>query len=566
MALEGAESLVLNVSHPGYTSYSRRLVAEDAVYLDAQLQAVEEVTVTMTQTASISGAMVDGFTVTLPANGNEGDIQVGIPRSLLPNGTTSVTADIKSFDPNDPYDAQHFPGEYADTDGNNLISVAFNYADIRTAGGESLTTLAKERATSLSVFNTAEAAEPVIINRSIPGSSCSTLTRLGDANTEQTGFQIPVYSYDASRGLWELLGYGSIYSSAGAVINTVDEAECENDPYVLEIAVTSDIFLSNWWNLDYPLVFSQPVKYCAKVQLQNETGQTLKGIHGFYYAASGEFASNYFITDDAGQALLEVEAADAGDTLQADIAVFGGTHYYGNATLSKDCDSPPVQIVEASLPSLCQVRGQLAYPDGTPATRHLVIAAPVNYVLSDYLDFAASDSAGEYWVNTTCDKDYTLSVFSEDEEASLLINVNGAVGADEQADNGTIAEVGALTVTPIPTNIYASVYSTVDKAFLLYFLGHRDNFPLSYNLTVQNNNGQQLGTFSGTVQLAAEFEEEEQYLWYFGLGMEQALANLNVGDATTLLLSGTVTDSRNNSVEVNTAAAVINQPLSVVTE
>lgn len=569
VAVQNAEALVVNVAYPGYTSFSRRLAVEDVVYLNAELQVVEEVTVGMTQTASISGTMIDGFTVALPAGGGEGDIQIGIPRSLLPNGTTSVTADIKSFDPNDPVDAQNFPGDYADTDGNNLVSVAFNYADIRTTDGQSLTTLAKARAElrtgDTNLFAT-EATDPVIINRSIPASSCATLDRLGDANAEQAGFQIPVYSYDTSRGLWELLGYGSVYFSSGTLIDTVDVSECESDPYVLEIAVTSDIFLSNWWNLDYPLIFSQPVKYCAKVKLQNENAEALRGLYGFYYAEAGEFASNYFITDDAGQAFLEVNAADVGDTLQADIAIFGETNYYSSATLSKDCTAPELQILEASLPRLCQIHGKLEYTDGNPATRHPVVAVPVNYALGDYLGFSASDATGEYWLSASCEKDYTLSVYSVDAEATLLINVDGTAGADEQSDNGNIAEIAPITVTPIPTNVYGSAYSTVDDAFLLLFLGHRDNFPLSYNLTVENDSGQQLGTISGTAQLAAEFEDDQEYLWYFGFGQDQAALNLNVAEGTTLRLRGTLTDSRNKSTAVDTVAVVVNEPLSSVTE
>jgi len=564
---------VVNVSHPGYTSYSRRLAVEETVYLNAELQAVEEVTVPMTQTSSISGTLVDGFTVTLSAGGGEGDIQIGIPRSLLPDGTSSVTAEIKSFDPNDPVDAQSFPGDYADTDGNNLVSVAFNYADIRTAGGESLTTLAKARAelraNTVSLFATDE-AEPVIINRSIPASSCATLARLGDASAAQTGFQIPVYSYDASRGLWELLGYGSVYSSAGDLLDAVDQSECESDPYVLEISVTSDIFLSNWWNLDYPLIFSQPVKYCAKVQLQNESDQALKGLYGFYYSSSSEFASNYFITDEAGQALLEVEAADAGDTLEADIAIFGEASYYGSATLSKDCESPEIQTVEVSLPQLCQIHGKLENPDGSPATRYPVLAVPVEFALGDYFDFSGSDSNGEFWLNASCDKDYEVSIFSMNEEANLLVNVNGTAGADESSDNGDVVELAPITITPIPITVAGSAYSTVDKAFLLAFFGHLDNFPMTYNLTVKNQGGQTLGTITGTVELSPDYnpsdeeDDDESYLWYFGFGLSQAALNLDVAEGDVLTLSGTVTDSKNTVSDVATAAVAVAAPLSEI--
>jgi hypothetical protein len=567
LSLEGAKSLVVNVSHPGYTSYSRRIAAEEVVYLNAELQAVEEVTVSMTQTASISGAMVDGFTLSLTASGTEGDIQIGIPRSLLPEGTTSVTAELKSFDPNDPSDAQNFPGEYADTDGNNLVSVAFDYANIRTAEGQSLTALAKARTASqtdgVSVFSTA-AAEPVIINRDIPASSCVTLTRLGDADAESAGFQIPVYSFDSNRGLWELLGYGTVYTAFGALIDTVDETECEANPYVLEIAVSSDIFLSQWWNLDYPLIFSQPVKYCAKVQLQNDAGLSLKGIHGFHYGATATFASEYFVTDDSGMALLEVEAADAGDTLTTHIAVFGEANYYGEAVLGKDCMSPQAQILQVNLPRLCQIRGTLEYPDGTPATRYPVLAVPEVYALGDYIDFSASGPSGEYWLNASCDKDYLVTVYGSEDETNVLVNVDGNAAANEKSDNGDVAELNTVIATPIPTNLYSSAYSTVDKRILLFILAHRDNFPMTYNLSVENAAGQQIGSLTGNAQLS--MEDDEDYLWYFGFSEVVADVDIDVLGGTTVTLKGFLTDSLDRNTVVDTAVYVIDEPLSSISE
>jgi hypothetical protein len=55
VTLEGAELLVINVSHPGFTSFSRRFEVSPTIYLNAELHAVEERTANVTQTASISG-------------------------------------------------------------------------------------------------------------------------------------------------------------------------------------------------------------------------------------------------------------------------------------------------------------------------------------------------------------------------------------------------------------------------------------------------------------------------------------------------------------------------------
>lgn len=562
VALDGAELLVINVGHPGFTSFSRRIEVSPTIYLDAELHAVEERTANVTQTASISGTVVDGFTLSLPADGGEGDIQIGIPQSLLPEGTTSVTAELKSFDPNDPADAQNFPGAYADTDGNNLVSVAFNYANIRTDDGQTLSGILRARAAHVGIFSTAN-AEPVIINRGIPASSCATLSRLGDSDAETAGFQIPVYSYDSSRGLWELLGHGTVYSGTGTAINAVDDDECESGSYMLEVAVTSDIFLSEWWNLDYPLVFSEPVQYCAKITLENEAGDSLNGVHGFFYAEAGEFASSYFVTDNNGNALLEVDAGTDADTIKANILFFGEDIANGSVTLSRDCGNPQPQVVRLNKPARCQIYGKLEYPDGAPATRHPVLAVPNEYVFGDYIDFSGSNSEGEFWLNATCGKDYTVSMISED-TTDKQVNVNGTKDADEASDTGTLASLPVIEVEPIPTAVYSFGYSTVDKRLYLFALGHRDAFPLNYNLRINNPGGQQIGSLTGTISLAPE--RNEQYLWFYGYSDLIRDMDLDVGNATILTITGTLTDSRNQTIQVDTPVQVVNETLESVFE
>lgn len=569
ISLQGAKSLVVNVSHPGYTSYSKRVSAAEVVYLNAELLAVEVVSVTAAPSTSVSGAVTDGFTLALPATGDEGDIQIAIPRSLLPSGTTSLSAELKSFDPNDPADAQYFPGDYADSDGNDLVSVAFNYADIRTNDGQPLTALAKTPQLGRglpSVLNAAaaEAAEPVIINRSIPSSSCATLERLGDANSETVGFQVPVYSYDSSRGIWDLLGYGTVFTSAGVRVDTVDGASCESGEYVLEIHVSSEIFLSNWWNLDYPLIFSEPVKYCAKIRLQNENAQLLNGIYGFLYGATSQFGSTSFVTDDQGEAFVEVEAEEAGANLTGEIAVFGETNFYSQVTLGQDCTNPPVQIVTAQIPRLCQVQGKLAYPDGSPASKHPVLALPVTFALSDRIDFSSTNASGDYWLNTTCERDYTITAYSYTETHTITpVNVNGTTGAQEVTDNGDLATLPALEVSYVPTSIFWAAYSTAENRLVSLAMGHPDGFPLRYNLRVETSSGTQLGSIEGNIALNQGVDDESLPFWYMGFGFIDRTITVQTGDATLLYLRGTLTDDLENIVNVDMPLPVTPQAIDL---
>lgn len=565
IALNGAEILVVNVNHPGYTSYSRRLVAEEAIYLNAELLGVEAITVAPTQSTSISGTAIDGFALSVPAMGNEGDIFVAIPRSLVPEGTTNLIAEIRSFDPNDPVDAQNFPGAYADTDGNNLVSVAFNFADIRTTDGQDLGALVAARAQQkLSALSSAaEAEEAVIINRNIPAASCATLRRLGDSNAAQAGFQIPVYSYDSGRGLWELLGHGTVYAPNGTPINSVGD-DCEDGEYVLEIAVTSQILASDWWNLDYPLIFSEPVKYCAQIQLQNEDQQPLNGRSGFIYGTAGDFVSHYFVSDKNGAARIEVEAADIGDTISASVSIIDERIFTGEVVLSRNCASPQVQVVTVDLPRLCQVYGKLAYPDGSPATRHPVMSLPTEWRLGDYFDFTGTDANGEYWVNATCEKNYTVSAYSLNKTFEYAVNVDGTVAGDEQADSGEMVTLPTATVDPIPTTLQPAVYSTVDKKMLLFVFGHSDNFPMTYQLTIQTPQGQTLDTVAGEIQRIVGDDDDTPF-WY-GVAMVEIALDADIGNSATLAIKGSIKDSHDKMTPVDTVILVVHEPLNMYTD
>jgi hypothetical protein len=95
-----------------------------------------------------SGEVVSGFNFSVRDNLlGESDSAVGkelsvfIPESALPVGTESLDVQMKAFDPTDPAEAAYFPGAYEDSDGNKLLSIAFNYTDIKTNEGVSLKTI-----------------------------------------------------------------------------------------------------------------------------------------------------------------------------------------------------------------------------------------------------------------------------------------------------------------------------------------------------------------------------------------------------------------------------------------
>ena len=413
-----AVALVVDIRHEGFTRFARRLPIQDSVYVLARLEALTETAATAGNSVSISGSTTNGFTLQV-AQDNETapSMSISIPASSLPAGTQSLTAAIKTYDPNNAEDAQYFPGSYADSTGNNLVSVAFNYAEVKTNTGESLQTLAANaqalrQARGALAF--AAPPEPVIINRTIPASSCATLEKLGDANAELAGFQIPVYTYNPRSGLWDLLGYGTVYTQAGVAIpGDTKDLDCAGTTYVLEIKVTNEIFLSDWWNLDYPLQFNEPIKRCANLHIVNESNEPLAGVHGLITGDSN-FASEYFVTDDSGNVSLSLEVF-ADDVSTGSFIIWGANATAGNFNLSSVCPAPERQTVILKRPQLCKIKGHVSYA-GKPLANLGVFAFNEAAILTDYwFSFGSTNSEGTYTLDVACDQPYTVEMYFAEE-------------------------------------------------------------------------------------------------------------------------------------------------------
>ena len=222
-----ASMVSIDVSSPGFTSSSRRVPLKALINIDAKLQQVTEKIVTNSTNTSISGEVTNGFNFQLSdnINGQQVDtMRISIPSSLLPQDTENLSMKVATYDPNNPEDAEFFPGEYQDSNGQKLVSVAFNFAEITTNTDEpvaqAMQRQRQQRLKSLQQkIGSANAEmldeEPVIINRVIPIASCPILETMGDSDTTMAGFQVPIYVYNPNSGLWVLIGQGTIFDNDG---------------------------------------------------------------------------------------------------------------------------------------------------------------------------------------------------------------------------------------------------------------------------------------------------------------------------------------------------------------
>jgi hypothetical protein len=529
----GAASVAVNVSAPGYTSFARKLAAESQINLDAKLQAIPVQTVVTGTATTASGVELSGFNIQVSGDADQqsNSLLINIPQSLLPDDTSSLEVAVRTFDPNSPEDAEFFPGAYADSDGNQLASVGFNFAEIKTNNNETLVAaMRKARQQKISKAGGNQkslAEEPVLINYQIPPQSCALLESLGDSAPDLAGFQIPVYTYNPTSGLWDLIGQGTLYNeTAQQVPSTQTVFNCTTEIFTLEILVTNEIFQRQWWNLDYPLAFNQPTEYCATIQLKNPDGQTLTGINGLVMDDDDNFnfASSFFTTDNNGRATIRIAQSNMAPDLEAEVFFFDESAFgyvTHKVTLSTNCVNSPEQALVLTRPQLCEVSGNFVYESGTPVNRNLVYGFSAENSSLIGFDFTNSNTQGNYRLNLPCGGEYNIFNFAalltqSDEEPMRLTRIDGNLDTDELSDNG--AQVVMKTeVVKHSQPVVTGIYDSATKTLTLMAYSSFDAFPMSAQVQVKSPDGATtVQSFSGNFTVDTNDEDEEMPFYFMG--------------------------------------------------
>lgn len=533
LSATGATSLALYISAPGHTSYARKLSPESRINVDAKLQAVPVQTVVPGTATTASGASLDGFNIQVSGNDEQqsNSLLINIPQSLLPEDTSSLEVAVRTFDPNEPDDAEFFPGAYADSDGNELASVGFNFAEIKTSANEPVAVaMRKVRQQKLAKLGGAQktlAEEPVTINYQIPPQSCKLLESLGDSAPDMAGFQVPVYTYNSGAGLWDLIGQGTLYNAAGQQVPATQTLfNCDSATFTLEILVTNEIFQREWWNLDYPLAFNQPTDYCARVQLKNTEGQVLSGINGYVMDNDDtfNFASTLFTSSEDGTAHIRIAQSSLNPDLDAEVFFFSNSDFgyvTHPITLSSNCTNPPLQVIELSRPQLCEVSGKFLFENGQPVTRNLVYGLSSQTANAVYgFDFTYSNAQGNYRLNLPCGGHYDIynfaSILSNAQAQWQQTRIDGNLDADEQSDDGAEVVMKTQTIKHSAPLIMGS-YDTASKQLILMAYGNYDAFPMDATITIKRlESGAVVDTITTRINVDAQSDDEEQPFYFLG--------------------------------------------------
>lgn len=564
-------SVVVNIEKADFAGYSKRYDFESGetinLALIAELKEAQSTSFSVSANVTASGKTMEGFSFSVSrkpdgktflksgmprqstSSGEEEVLSVVVPVSAVPAGVNELTATVRNFDPNDTQDSSSFPGAYADSDGNTLLSVAFDFADVSMPDGTSMKSHVLATKARLSNGQN-KVTDPVIINRAIPAASCSALESIGDADADLDGFQVPVYTYNPNSGLWDLLGKGTVYDGSGNMVAAGQTIfDCSVDRYVLEVEVTNEIFLSNWWNLDYPLVFDEPVQACANIELRNTEGLPVDQSIVWVFDDDDQrsFSQDYFIVDENGRARIETVVIDGSDDRSVRLQVWdsfiNGSSQTREILLSDDCEDETVTVVTVERPQVCEVRGVVRYENGG-LPNQLPIYGTSENLLS--FDFVTTAEDGSFSLDLACEVPLEIislyTSFANNEEY-ITANVNNVIEEFELNDDGDTVILQDLIVEQVPPIGLVSngdgVLGPRYESIMLMALDLDRNFPLTYSFSVVDINENVVATFEGSLEEpeAGEISVTEVF-------------ELSIPDDAQYIVQGTLTDSSNEESEL----------------
>ncbi len=495
--------LVINITKEGYTDWNRRIkihaltdITLNAVLNPVQAQSVIPVnnnTITISSTGKqvINIALVNnsgkktiiaGKKIKALSNGNV-EFSMEIPRDAIPSNTTALKVSLSSFDPEK--DADKFPGDYVDQDGNRLVSLGFDFVDIRDANtDEPVLKKSQLSKTQQTQFR---------IKRFIRQNVCDNLMRdfcTGAENDNQlcssltedelNGYNVPFYRFDNTAGNWELLGIGTVdldgnrsIDSNDAVngINIVDFCNANGGIYVI-IVITNPEF--RYCNLDYPVV-NPPVELCVIKKFVDEEGNPFTNV--IAYLTDDDYRQSFLYTtsdipDQNGVIRLTTwNISNDGDKTANLVYSYSATVEGKLTVITKkeqvelgtpdNCPQVTNQINPVS--DICKVQGKVTYQDGSPAV-NLTLLITDNY---NFFRFTNTDNQGNFSELVPCETE--LEIYYQYSSYLASFNPNGTVDLDEQSDvAGTTVR---YVVTLAPINI-----SDVKTTLHIYKIGQGDIF------------------------------------------------------------------------------------------
>ncbi|MBA1145655.1 hypothetical protein H0Z60_01160 [Ectothiorhodospiraceae bacterium WFHF3C12] len=577
--------VVIEVEEEGFTSYTKRVDFDSPSDIDiqAELREVTRLTAMPGTTIAHDGESIsayqfaimrapDGTTTAVAgsdaiqiakASNHDTELEITVPAdSAGVDASEEMTAELSNFDPSDPDDARNFPGRYADSEGNRLVSVAFDFAGL-SQEGENL----GERAANDSSTSTAS-SHSTTIERAIPTGSCEVLASQQDYDDSTTGFQVPVYTNNPNTGDWDMLGVGTVRDSTETPIaeDGFVQSDCETNGHSLVVEVTNEDFLRKWWNLDYPLTFDEPEEYCANVRVENQAGDPITGTALSFQDDDGRsFQETYAYTNASGEAAIDTVRLDGSADTTGVLRFWGynsGVYESESVTLTEKSNGScgaMTQVVEVDRADTCTVTGRVMDDAGNVRPDTVVWASSNSQSLFHFATGYTNDQ-GNYSLNVVCGTDYMLwAGYNTLGGATASFNVNDTVEGQEESDAGDTVGLPDLTVTNYGPWLYAIAADTpvsTGETVRMNVLGFdfEGDYPVDYEFSFPDGSCQSSGqegndSCTGTItQEQMNAGDEVVEFWQF---------NQSSGQSCYTIGTMTGTDSEGNSQLFGYAIAAV---------
>lgn len=561
--------VVITSSKQGFTDYSKRIDYSSPadLNLNAELREVQTVVASVGTVMSAGVAtpgfsfgvvrMADGSRKALAgmalqaakaAGGAVTELSIDIPAASVPASTTTLVGNFSTFDSSDPNDARNFPGDYLDSSGRRLVSLAFDYVNITDTKGENLGDLVAAAKASGQLAKAA--STPTIVSRAIPsgsaagmlndfctdakvsssGAAADTTLCANLSDSQVLGFNVPVYTYNSATGEWVLLGMGTVDVNNDGNIDTSDlladgnsngsvvdeyQARVSNTAQTeyLQVVVTNEDFKNQWWNLDYPLVFQQPVQLCVAGKITDQSGSPIAGQHLTLSDDDGaqSFGYAYGMSDSSGNYRISTVLTDGTADRTAKVYYYDRyTYSYTSTTVtlgvSPNCG---VGDITVQRPAFGKVTGKVL-KNGQARANQLVWtwgASNGNY------SSAYTDANGRFELQVRKDEDVNVYVSTGNSPAAV-VNISGST-ADyptfEASDDNNVVVTRDLNLSNQAPYGWgwmksSNIAATSGKTTLyLYGYDYDGDVPLTYSVTSTNNSW---ATKSGTLVAGAYLEVE----------------------------------------------------------
>lgn len=358
----------------------------------------------------------------------------------LPSG---VTGSAQVFNPVTQADA--FPGDFADRDGNLLLSGVFASVELTNEAGDPVRDL----------------TAPATLRMQVPRETWSIITDVTPGNGR---IDVPLYAFDEALGTWVRDGAAVLENDASAVIPEGSLASIRDGSYSGGVVARGEVDHFSYWNVDWPI----DSHACLTGRLLTADGEPAAGamvtVRGVTYTgtsttttnADGRFCVDVLRSEAAGEDVDQDGVTGETQRIAVRVVHRGRVYDAGEnavSTQAATCDAGCSSIGEVALtpdreltPTICRFTAVVRGRDGQPVPGAVVIAAD---------DTVDADLAFELCSATP--EGYCLSVGSTDEagEVSLTaVVIDGlftiALSSTQDAES-TLQRWGETLFTGCPT-------------------------------------------------------------------------------------------------------------------